>query len=99
MSTPLHEAEASFESSPGGGLIIRKDQIITEEQLTRNAEMRNYEGREHEFMEVASVPTVVVEIWQRQGFDIFDRNITSRDIVNRLKSEGLDAFVTTSKKV
>lgn len=96
----LLDAEPTFENGPDGELLIRKDQIITEEMLRRNNDMRHYEGREANFMEVASIPTAVVEVWQRQGFDIMrDRNITARDIVKRLKAENLGAFVTTRKKV
>jgi hypothetical protein len=49
---------------------------------------------------VAEVPTMLVEVWARQGFDIVnDRNIKARDIVKRLKAEGLDDFLTTNKRV
>jgi hypothetical protein len=96
----LHEAEASFEDVPGGGLIIRKDQVITPEFLAECAEKRNSTERTGWLHEVAEVPTMLVEVWARQGFDIVnDRNIKARDIVKRLKAEGLDDFLTTNKRV
>ena len=56
--------------------------------------------REGEFMRVASIPTVIVEKWMREGFNIMtDRNITGADIVKRLKAENLDAFLTTEKSI
>jgi len=56
--------------------------------------------REGNFMRVASIPTVVVEKWQREGFDIMsDRNITGAEIVSRLKAENLDGFLTTDKSI
>lgn len=56
--------------------------------------------REGDFMRVASIPTVVVEKWQRDGFDIMaDRNITGAEIVARLKAENLDGFLTTDKSI
>jgi hypothetical protein len=51
-------------------------------------------------MRVASIPTVVVEKWRREGFDIMsDRNITGAEIVSRLKAENLDGFLTTDKSI
>jgi hypothetical protein len=56
--------------------------------------------REGNFMRVASIPTVVVEKWRREGFDIMsDRNITGAEIVSRLKAENLDGFLTTDKSI
>jgi len=95
----LLDAEPSFENGPDGELIIKKQQLITDDMLTRNRDMRHYEGREGEFMAVADVPTITVEIWKRQGFDIMDPNVKARDIVKRLRAEGLDHFITTRKRV
>lgn len=97
--TKLLDAEPSFENGPGGELLIRKDQTIAPQQLERNRDMRHYEGREGEFMAVAEVPTIVVEMWKRKGFDMMDRNVTARDIIKRLRAEGLEAFITTRKRV
>lgn len=98
--TILLEAEASFEDTPGGGLLIRKDQVITPEFLAECAEKRNSTEQTGWLHEVAEVPTMLVEVWARQGFDIVnDRNIKARDIVKRLKAEGLDDFLTTNKRV
>jgi hypothetical protein len=56
--------------------------------------------KEGDFMKVASIPVAVVEKWKREGFDILsDRNITGKQIVNKLKSENLDAFLTTEKSL
>ena len=96
----LLDAEPFFEGAPGDGLIIRKEQIIDPHMLERANEMRHYEGREGEFMEVADIPTLVVEVWERQGFHLMtDRNITAKDIIKRLHKEGLDHFITTKKRV
>ena len=88
-----------FKTGPDGELLIKKQQHITDWQLEQARDMRHYEGREGEFMSVAEVPTIVVEMWKRQGFDMMDRNVTARDIVKRLRAEGLEAFITTRKKV
>ena len=56
--------------------------------------------REGEFMKIASIPTVIIEKWMREGFDVIgDKNITGRDIVRRLRAENLDAFLTTEKNI
>jgi len=83
--------------------VLRKHtQEIPQSFLDGLAEQRNNSTsqREGEFMRVASIPTVVVEKWMREGFDILsDRNITGADIVKRLKAENLDAFLTTEKSI
>jgi len=83
--------------------VLRKHtQEIPQSFLDGLAKQRNNSTsqREGEFMRVASIPTVVVEKWMREGFDILsDRNITGADIVKRLKAENLDAFLTTEKSL
>ena len=83
--------------------ITRKhSQHIPQWHLDNLKEQRNRstEQREGEFMRVASIPVVVIEKWMREGFDVLsDRNITGKDILKRLKSENLDAFITTDKSI
>ena len=50
-------------------------------------------------MRVASIPTVIVEKWMKEGFNIFDQNVDGKDIIKRLKAEGLEAFLTTEKSI
>jgi hypothetical protein len=101
MNEIIYDAEPTFLNSPDG-LIVRKDQEITDEFLADIADKRHNSTSMATgwFHEVAEVPTGVVEIWQAQGFDIVkDRNIKARDIVARLRRDGLDAFITTNKRV
>ena len=102
-STPqpeVYEAEPHFHSAAGRGLVIEKRQVITPDLLRQTHEARLKTEAEDEFMHVAAVPTAVVEHWARQGFDILrDKNIKAKDIAKRLKAEGLDQFLCTSKKV
>ena len=83
--------------------VIRKQtQSIPQWHLdSLKAERVAAEGkREGEFMKVASIPTVVIEKWLREGFDVMgDKNITGRQIVARLKAENLDAFLVTDKQI
>ena len=99
MTDIIHEVEPTFKDGPDG-LIIRYDQEITDDFLKGIAEKRNTTERTGWFHEVAEIPTGVVEVWQAQGFDIIrDRNIRARDIVSRLRREGLEAFISTNKRV
>ena len=60
----------------------------------RNASKDQNEG---EFMRVASIPVIVVEQWQREGFDIY--KATPQEIVKRLKDQNLDYFLATEKRI
>lgn len=82
------------------GLLIRKDQEITAEFLDGLKEDRlNSRNKAQDFHKAASIPTVVVEKWMREGFNIFDSNIKAEDILKRLRAEGLDAFIATEKRL
>ena len=84
------------------GVHRKHQQHIPDSFLSNLADMRHNSSqtREGEFMKVASIPTVVVEKWMREGFDILgDRNIKPADIVKKLKAEGLEDFLATSKRV
>ena len=50
-------------------------------------------------MRVASIPTIVVEKWMREGFNIMTGEHSAAEIVARLKNENLEAFLTTEKSV
>lgn len=84
-----------------GGVFRKHTQQISQSFLDNVAEQRNRsrEQREKEFMSVAQIPTIVVEQWMRDGFDIFSGEHSAAEIVKRLKRENLDAFLTTEKSV
>ena len=48
-------------------------------------------------VKIASLPGALVDHWYREGFSIWDQNITPQDIINRLVREDLTAFLCTSK--
>ena len=84
-----------------GGLYNHRTQDISQSFLDSLKEQRNNstKQREGDYMRVASIPTVIVEKWMKEGFNIFDKNIDGKDIVKRLKAENLDAFLTTEKSI
>lgn len=52
-----------------------------------------------EMHKVASIPVAVVEKWIAEGFNIFDKNVTVPEIVKRLQSEDLTAFMATERRI
>jgi hypothetical protein len=79
-------------------LLIRKDQTITSEFLDDLKEDRHAsKDRAGEYHKIASVPTVVVEKWLREGFDIWRE--TPQSILKKLRDENLQAFIATEKRI
>ena len=83
------------------GVFRKHTQQISNQFLNSIKEQRNSSKnkREGEFMSVAQIPTIVVEQWMREGFDIFSGEHSAAEIVKRLKRENLEAFLTTEKSV
>jgi hypothetical protein len=83
------------------GVFRKHTQNITQDFLDDIKEQRDHskDKREGDFMRVASIPTVVVEKWMREGFNILDPNVNGKEIIRRLKAENLDAFLTTDKSI
>lgn len=54
-------------------------------------------GRLGNFHKVASVPSIFYVKYLNEGFDISRE--PAREVVKRLKQDGLDAFVTTNRRV
>ena len=85
-----------------GSLVRQDSQVISQAFLDDMKERRDNSKRqaEKDYMHVAAIPLIVVEKWQREGFDILhDRNISLSEIVLKLKNENLDAFLATEKSV
>lgn len=53
--------------------------------------------RSKDWDKAVSVPTFVVDLWRRQGFDFFRMSV--KETVAKLRADGLDAFVATEKSV
>lgn len=80
-------------------LIVKRSQEIPDSFLN-DLKDRKYEASSRptgNWHRVASIPTVVVEKWRREGFDI--HNASAREIVRKLSAEDLGAFITTTKAV
>ena len=83
------------------GVFRKHTQEISKDFLASLKEQRDASKgkREGDFMRVASIPTVIVEKWMREGFNIMTGEHTASEIVKRLRAENLEAFLTTEKSV
>ena len=83
------------------GVFRKHTQQISQSFLDSVKEQRDRSKsqREGDFMRVASIPTIIVEKWMREGFNIMNGEHSAAEIVKKLKAENLDAFLTTEKSV
>lgn len=94
----LIEQQVDFDET-AEGLVIQTSQEIPESFL-RDLKEERFESKHRragEYMRVASIPVVIVDQWKREGFD-FD-NAPIKEIINKLRMENLDAFITTEKAI
>lgn len=94
----LLDNEVTFKSN-ADGLYLLHEQAITSEFLDLCKDTRSAQAdlRSRQMNQVASVPTHVIEIWLRQGIDVW--NMTPREVVQRLERESLQAFITSPGRV
>jgi hypothetical protein len=65
----------------------------------KDTRTRSANKRMGEFHHVASIPVALVEKWQAEGFNLYDKNVSVQDVLKRLNSEDLTAFIATSRKI
>lgn len=101
MTTELINPDVSFSEDSDEKLVVKKEQQIPQSFMDRLKSFRDDSSnrRMGDFERIASIPTVVVEKWMREGFNIYDKNVTAKEIVARLRLEHLDGFLTTTKSV
>lgn len=85
----------------GDNAVIKRTQDIGEHFLSDLASKRveTSNKRMGDMHHVASIPTVIVEKWMAEGFNIFDKNISVQDIVRRLHSEDMTGLMATTKRI
>lgn len=97
------DTKITFDEDHSGGkqntLIIGHHQEIPDSFVAdlKRDKIDTLHTPEGEFMRVATIPVVIVEKWQREGFDIHKAPI--KEILQRLQKEEFDAFITTRKRV
>ena len=88
--------------SDGGNLVgIKRTQEITSDFLSdlNDERVASANQRMGEFHKVASIPTSIVEKWMREGFNIFDKNISLKEIVRKLNSEDMGYLMATQRNI
>jgi len=99
--TQLINQHITFQDDTDAALVIKREQPIPDSFLARLKQDRDDSSSRPmgDYHRVASIPTVVVEKWMREGFNIWDKNIKASEVVARLKQENLEAFLTTTKRI
>lgn len=81
------------------GFVIERSQYIDPAYLDGLKAERDASknAREKDYMRVASIPTDLVDKWINEGFPFWEAS--AKQIVAKLKADGLDYFLTTAKEV
>lgn len=93
----IHEKLVELEPNVGDGFLLKSTQEITDDFLTNLRDIRAESHRPagDELHLAASIPTIVVDRWLREGFDVFREPVSAS--LARLRKEDLGAFITTNK--
>jgi hypothetical protein len=93
------EKLVGFEQDTNGSLVMRESQFIPDEYLSalKRDKVDTLHTPMGDFYQVAEIPTKLVDLWKRQGFDVMREPI--RDILARLRKHDLDVFITTNKRI
>lgn len=94
----LQQSETGF-IMDAGSMVRKHTQNITQAFLDDLKDARNESTSKPtgEFHRIASIPTVIAERWLREGFDLWEA--TGEQIVRKLKSEDMAAFMATEKRI
>jgi hypothetical protein len=81
--------------------VIQRTQDIDDRFLSNLASERveSSNAPMGDFHHVCSIPTVVIEKWMAEGFNIFDQNVTAQDIIKRLQSQDMTGLMATTKRL
>jgi len=96
----LIDATTRFLTDAAGRMVIHRKTDIDSAFLSDLSDARLASSapcRSREMERVCSVPTILADKWLNEGFNIYEAK--PRDILARLRSEGYEALITTSKNV
>lgn len=99
MTNKLVDSNVNFVDGDGiNNLTVKRYQDIPEEFLNGLAEDRKLSSnRAADFHKAASIPVALHEMWLRQGYDCTKEPI--KKTLAKLKTEGLDYFIATEKRL
>lgn len=87
----------------GDNAVFKRTQYIDPNFLANLADLRAETSSEYSKMGdmhlAASIPTVVVEQWMAEGFNIFDPNNKLEDIMKRLRQYDMENLIATNKRL
>ncbi len=81
------------------GLLVTNEQYLGKdfwESLQQSQD--DFHFRLNGLTPVATIPEAVVDHWFREGFDIFSSDVTSQDILNRLRRTDMSKFIISGDK-
>jgi hypothetical protein len=97
--------EDHSDSAAGPKLVIKREQDIPDDHISelKRDKIDTLHRPTGDFYRVASIPVAIVEKWAREGFHL-ESELSSGTaglsrVLNRLRSESLDAFITTNKRI
>jgi hypothetical protein len=93
--------EDHSDSAEGVKLVIKREQDIPDDYISdlKRDKIDTLHTPTGDFFRVASIPVEVIQKWAREGF-IFEEHLHNLPaIMNRLRAESLDAFITTNKRI
>lgn len=95
----IHEKLVELQPNVSDGFLIKSTQEITDQFLSDISEHRAASHRPagDELHLAAVIPTIVVDRWLREGFDVFREPVAAS--LARLRKEDLGAFIATDKKL
>jgi hypothetical protein len=65
----------------------------------RDKKFSSSNSRMGDMHHVASIPVALAEKWIAEGFNIFDKNVSVPEILKRLHSEDMTAFIATNRRI
>jgi hypothetical protein len=82
-----------------GEYVFRRTQDVTDDFLTNLDDQRAASANRPtgDLHFAGSIPNVVVEQWLADGFNIFDPNVTLKDIFARIRRENMERLIGTTK--
>lgn len=99
-SNVFHDVQTNLRLNGDTGLVTRRQEIPDafwdDIAASRTAQDNKPVG---DFLHVASIPSLVIEEWYAQGFNIFDKNVTLPEILARLRLEDKDKLIVTSRSI
>jgi hypothetical protein len=98
-------AEDHSDSAAGPKLVIKHSQDIPDDHISqlKRDKIDTLHTPTGDFMRVASIPVEILQKWDREGFN-FEEVLASgttglQRVLNRLKADSLDVFITTNKRI